>query len=138
VAGNSTVSAVGQPGRADGPPRSVFDEAVDRRRSNSMKWARATDLLAADEAAADPLPMWVADTDFKAPQAVIEALHDAVDHGIFGYPGGATDGYLDAVTGWQARRFGWEVPREWCCRPPASSPRSNSRCRRSRRRATRW
>ena len=69
-----------------------------------MKWARATDLLAPDEAAADPLPMWVADTDFKAPQAVIEALHEAVDHGIFGYPGGATDGYLDAVTGWQARR----------------------------------
>ncbi|MFF9485518.1 amino acid permease [Streptomyces sp. NPDC014676] len=26
---------------------------------------------------------------------------------------GATDSYLDAVTGWQARRFGWEVPREW-------------------------
>jgi cystathionine beta-lyase len=36
-----------------------------------------------------------------------------VDHGVFGYPGGATDSYLDAVTGWQARRFGWEVPREW-------------------------
>jgi cystathionine beta-lyase len=57
--------------------------------------------------------MWVADTDFKAPQAVLDALHQAVDHGIFGYPAGATGSYLDAVTGWQARRFGWEVPREW-------------------------
>ncbi|WP_042381865.1 MalY/PatB family protein [Streptacidiphilus melanogenes] len=98
---------------AEGPPGSIFDEVIDRKNSNSMKWARAREFLAPDEAAADPLPMWVADTDFRAPQAVIDALHDAVDHGVFGYPGGATDSYLDAVTGWQARRFGWEVPREW-------------------------
>jgi cystathionine beta-lyase len=96
-----------------GSTGSLFDEVVDRTRSNSMKWSWAADLLAPDEAAADPLPMWVADTDFRAPQAVLDALHRAVDHGVFGYPGGATDGYLDAVTGWQARRFGWEVAREW-------------------------
>ncbi|MFF0746353.1 MalY/PatB family protein [Streptomyces sp. NPDC004111] len=92
---------------------SPFDTVVDRRNSNSMKWARAHEFLTADEVAADPLPMWVADTDFRAPEVVIDALHRAVDHGVFGYPGGATDSYLDAVTGWQARRFGWEVPREW-------------------------
>jgi cystathionine beta-lyase len=92
---------------------SFFDEQVDRRSSNSMKWAFGHEMLSPDELAADPLPMWVADTDFKSPPAVIDALHDAVDHGIFGYPGGATSSYLDAVTGWQARRFGWEVPREW-------------------------
>ncbi|MCQ9180439.1 pyridoxal phosphate-dependent aminotransferase [Streptomyces sp. IBSBF 2953] len=92
---------------------SIFDTIVDRRNSNSMKWACADQFLTPDEAAADPLPMWVADTDFKAPQPVLDALHQAVDHGVFGYPGGATDSYLDAVTGWQAERFGWEVPREW-------------------------
>ncbi|MGW0711512.1 MalY/PatB family protein [Streptomyces sp. NPDC002643] len=92
---------------------SVFDETVDRSGSNSMKWSFAKDFLTPDEIAADPLPMWVADTDFKAPPAVLEALHEAVDHGVFGYPGGATESYLDAVTGWQARRFGWEIPREW-------------------------
>lgn len=91
----------------------VFDEVADRRNANSMKWSSAADLLTPDEAAADPLPMWVADTDFKAPQAVLDALHQAVGQGIFGYAAGATDSYLDAVTGWQARRFGWEVPREW-------------------------
>jgi cysteine-S-conjugate beta-lyase len=92
--------------------RSVFDEVVDRRGSNSMKWAIDA-MLTAEEAAADPLPMWVADTDFKAPQPVLDALRQAVDYGVFGYPGGATQSYLDAVTGWQARRFGWEVPHEW-------------------------
>ena len=44
---------------------------------------------------------------------MIDALHEAVDHGVFGYPGGATESYLDAVTGWQAKRFGWVVPRKW-------------------------
>ncbi|WP_244508360.1 MalY/PatB family protein [Mesorhizobium sp. LCM 4577] len=92
---------------------SIFDEVVDRKNSNSMKWACASKLLAPDEAAADPLPMWVADTDFKAPRAVIEALHAAVHHGVFGYPGGATASYIDAVVGWQQRRFGWDVAKEW-------------------------
>ncbi|AVA26106.1 MalY/PatB family protein [Rhizobium sp. NXC24] len=92
---------------------SIFDEVIDRKNSNSMKWAYVSKLLAPDEAAADPLPMWVADTDFKAPQAVIDALHAAVDHGVFGYPGGGTASYLDAVIGWQQRRFGWEVAKEW-------------------------
>jgi cystathionine beta-lyase len=94
----------------DGSP---FDEVLDRGRSNSMKWGGGRLMLTPAEAAADPLPMWVADTDFKAPQAVIDALHAAVDHGVFGYPAGPTDGYLEAVVGWQARRFGWEVPRGW-------------------------
>lgn len=92
---------------------SVFDEVVDRRGSNSMKWASGAQMLSPEEVAADPLPMWVADTDFKAPPAVLEALHDAVADGVFGYPAGATERYLDAVVGWQARRFGWEVSREW-------------------------
>lgn len=95
------------------PAASIFDEVIDRKNSNSMKWACASKLLAPDEAAADPLPMWVADTDFKAPQAVIDALHAAIDHGVFGYPGGATASYVDAVVGWQQRRFGWDVAKEW-------------------------
>lgn len=95
------------------PKRSLFDEVVDRRNSNSMKWAYADKLLAQDEFEADPLPMWVADTDFKAPQPVIAALHDAVEHGVFGYPGGATRSYVKSVVNWQAKRFGWEVADEW-------------------------
>ena len=105
--------AVQEPLGQAGP--AFLDEVVDRRQSNSMKWASAKTFLRPDEAAADPLPMWVADTDFKAPAPVLEALHEAVEHGVFGYPGGATRSYLDAVTGWQARRFGWDVDRSWVC-----------------------
>jgi cystathionine beta-lyase len=96
-----------------GKRSSIFDNVIDRKQSNSMKWAIANKLLSTDEFEADPLPMWVADTDFRAPQPVIDALHEVVEHGIFGYPGGATKSYLDAVVGWQARRFGWDLPKEW-------------------------
>ena len=90
-----------------------FDAVINRRDSNSMKWRAGAALLSAEEAAADPLPMWVADTDFKAPQAVTDALHSAVDYGIFGYPAGPTPSYLEAVTGWQKRRFGWDIDPAW-------------------------
>nr|WP_027797033.1 MalY/PatB family protein [Paraburkholderia acidipaludis] len=100
-------------GASSGKPRSVFDEVIDRKHSNSLKWAFGERLLCADEYAADPLPMWVADMDFRAPQPVIDALHEAVEHGVFGYSRGATERYVEAVTGWQARRFGWDVPKEW-------------------------
>lgn len=107
------LAAASQHEMSNGSALSIFDEVIDRKNSNSMKWAYASKLLAPDEAAADPLPMWVADTDFKAPQAVIDALHEAVGHGVFGYPGGATSSYVEAVVGWQQRRFGWDVPKEW-------------------------
>ncbi|RQT95191.1 pyridoxal phosphate-dependent aminotransferase [Burkholderia cenocepacia] len=100
-------------GAATGNETSIFDDVVDRRHANSLKWAFGERLLAADEHAADPLPMWVADMDFRAPQPVIDALHDAVEYGIFGYSRGATGSYVRAVVDWQAKRFGWHVDPEW-------------------------
>ena len=63
-----------------------FDEVVDRKNSYSMKWGGARMMLTAEEAAADPLPMWVADTDFRSPRPVLDALHAAVEHGVSGIP----------------------------------------------------
>ncbi|MEH6575870.1 MAG: PatB family C-S lyase [Amphritea sp.] len=54
-----------------------FDQPVDRRPTSSQKWEKYHDT--------DILPMWVADTDFMAPPAIIEALQARIDHGIFGY-----------------------------------------------------
>lgn len=78
-----------------------------------MKWTYARDLLAPDEAAAKPLPMWVADTD-KAPPVVLKALHESVDHGVFGYPAGR-DGELPRRGDRLAGKDGsaGDVPREW-------------------------
>ena len=94
----------------------IFDEVFDRRATNSEKWGGPRHLITADEIAADPLPMWVADMDFRAPQPVIDALSEAVRYGIFGYPNGAPRTYVRAVTDWQARRFGWEEIGRASCR----------------------
>ncbi|MDH0126889.1 pyridoxal phosphate-dependent aminotransferase [Brucella intermedia GD04153] len=90
-----------------------FDTVVDRRSSNSMKWTGASKFLSGLEPDPELLAMWVADMDFRAPPAVLEALHEAVDHGVFGYPNGATASYLNAVVNWQGRRFGWDISPDW-------------------------
>lgn len=107
--------------KAEGTPvpgGSLFDEIIDRKRTNSMKWDGAAKLLTPEQAAADPLPMWVADMDFRAPQPVLDALQEAVAYGVFGYSAGAAQSYLKAVTGWQARRFGFDVAPEWVVHTP--------------------
>lgn len=90
-----------------------FETVVDRSNSNSLKWGNPAGSMTLLQAAAEPLPMWVADMDFKSPPAVIDALHEAVSHGVYGYGGAPTKGYLDAVTGWQWKRFGWDVDNDW-------------------------
>lgn len=93
--------------------QSIFDEVIERKTSNSMKWAFGEKLLNADEHSVDPLPMWVADTDFRSPKPVLDALHESIEHGVFGYPGGAVESYVDAVVKWQKKRFEWTVEKEW-------------------------
>ncbi len=53
-----------------------FDEIIDRRSSESLKWHIYEE---------DVLPLWVADMDFRCADEVVNALHERVDHGIFGY-----------------------------------------------------
>lgn len=95
-----------------------FDSIIDRRFSNSSKWAVVDKNLLPDEAAADPLPMWVADMEFRSPPVVIEALERAVQDGIFGYPF-RTESYEEAVCGWQKKRFGWGAKPEWLVQTPS-------------------
>ena len=76
-----------------------FNQVIDRRHSESIKWNHF------DE---DVLPMWVADTDFRSPEAVIHALHERVDHGIFGY--GAPPKELDQTVVQRLKRlYNWDV-----------------------------
>jgi len=81
-----------------------FETPPDRRGTDSQKWQKY--------AGRDVLPMWVADMDFRSPPALIEALHQRVDHGIFGYarPVKST---VDAVVDALGQRYGWRVDPEW-------------------------
>ena len=79
-----------------------FDVIIDRRHSDSHKWRKPEGVL----------PMWVADTDFKAPPAAIEALERRVAHGLFGYHYESPT-LRQAVVNWVAERYGWQIEPEW-------------------------
>ena len=53
-----------------------FDVGLNRRASSSTKWEKFS---------SDVLPMWVADMDFAAPDFVIAAIRQRLDHPILGY-----------------------------------------------------
>ena len=80
-----------------------FDEIIPRRGTASVKW---------DLFEADALPLWVADMDFKAAPAILEALRKRLDHGVFGYEL-VPQSYYDAIERWFDRRHAWKgVTRE--------------------------
>lgn len=94
-----------------------FDEIIDRRHSNSMKWSHGRQYLSPEQRAADPLPMWVADMDFRVASPILDALRDQVDSGVLGY-GGVPDSYREAAVAWQTRRFGWQAQPQWLVQSP--------------------
>lgn len=53
-----------------------FDTPIERQDTDCVKWSVYE---------RDVIPMWVADMDFSAPAPVLEALHQRIDHGVFGY-----------------------------------------------------
>lgn len=90
-----------------------FDSVIDRRGTNSLKY----DFAAERGYPADVLPLWVADMDFRTAQPVLDALHAAVRHGIFGYSE-TKERYVRAVSGWFQTHFGWEPRPEWLVKTP--------------------
>jgi len=87
-----------------------FDEIIDRRGTHSSKW----DVMEAVYGVSpdDGLSMWVADMDFRPPQAVTKTLQNMVDQGVHGYYG-PDSSYRAAVCGWMKRRHGWDIEPEW-------------------------
>lgn len=79
-----------------------FDEPLNRRQSESIKWRLF------DE---DVLPMWVADMDFRSPEPVMEALHQRIEHGVFGYPG-MLDGLVETIVARMQNQYGWSIQPE--------------------------
>ena len=82
-----------------------FDQVYSRpREGDCKKWSTV-------HCPADAIPMWLADTDFRAPQPVIDALHQRVEEGLFGYTT-VSPRLRTAVQGWVGRRFGFPVKAE--------------------------
>lgn len=79
-----------------------FDESVERRGTNCVKWDESAD--------PDIIPMWVADMDFRVAPAIQKALEQRASHGVFGY-NIVPESYYEAVISWFRRRHQWEIER---------------------------
>ncbi len=80
-----------------------FDEIIERRGTNCVKWDESP--------SADTIPLWVADMDFRVAPAIQEALQRRVEHGVFGY-NIVPESYYQAVISWFQRRHQWTIRRE--------------------------
>ncbi|KNC11505.1 aspartate aminotransferase [Pantoea sp. RIT-PI-b] len=81
-----------------------FNQWIDRRHSDSLKWHKYGDR--------DVLPLWVADSDFRSPPCVIEAIKKRAEHGVFGY-GATPTGLIDITLSRLAQRYNWHIQPEW-------------------------
>lgn len=80
----------------------LFDQVIDRRGSDSVKWSNYPD---------DVIPMWVADSDFNAPKEIVTSIRRRLEHPLFGYTGESFNDLLDtAARHWVSSRFGWNLP----------------------------
>lgn len=82
-----------------------FDEYYDRRGVDSKKYS-------AGKFEEDVLPMWIADTDFRCPKPVMDAIRKRAEHETLGYPEELAE-FQQAAKGWMAKRHGWEVEEDW-------------------------
>ena len=81
-----------------------FDRVPDRRIPGVVnKWTYYP---------GDPLPMWVADMDFPAPKPILDALRQAVRHGVLGYEL-PSQALLETVAARMERLYSWKVKPEW-------------------------
>ncbi|WP_223421401.1 MalY/PatB family protein [Tateyamaria pelophila] len=83
-----------------------FDEIIDRRGTHCSKWDMMEKIYGVSPE--DGLAMWVADMDFRPPQAILDAVQGQVDHGVIGYFGDDS-AYKAAIQWWMDTRHGWTV-----------------------------
>ena len=97
-----------------------FDSVIERHGTGSEKWDKYR--------GRDVIPMWVADMDFRSPPAVVDALRQRVEHGVFGYTG-PTPEVVEAVVEMLARDHGWAVDPGWVVWLPGLVSGLNVTCR---------
>ena len=90
-----------------------FDELVERRGTNCVKWDEEGPCQTDDRCSSkEMIPLWVADMDFKVAPAIQEAVRKRAEHGVFGY-NIVPESYYEAVIAWFRRRHQWDIHREW-------------------------
>lgn len=99
---------------------SNFDRIINRRSLPGDKWGRY--------AGRDVLPLWVADMDFAAPEKVLTALQERIEHGVFGYTQ-PWPSLIEAVIEGIERDHEWRIEPDWLVWLPGVVTGLNLACR---------
>ncbi|KAA1172784.1 putative C-S lyase [Marinobacter salinexigens] len=100
-----------------------FDESVNRINTCSVKYDVRKAVFGRD----DVIPVWVADMDFPAPEAVTQALMERAAHPVYGYTI-FPDSLYQAMIDWYRSRHGWTIERDWILMAPGVVPSLHAAC----------
>ncbi len=76
-----------------------FDEVIERRNTNSVKYDLTSEYFGTDEL----IPMWVADMDFRTPDFIMKAIRKRAEHDILGYSI-RPDSFYQAIIDWYKKK----------------------------------
>ena len=99
-----------------------FDDTPSRKETFSFKWQKYN--------GKDIIPAWVADTEFRCAEPILNAISRHVEHGNLGYilPAQQTDA-VNAVVRWLADKHDWQIKPEWLVWTPGVVPAFNVACK---------
>ncbi|WP_412723032.1 MalY/PatB family protein [Alteromonas sp. D210916BOD_24] len=100
----------------------LFDSTPSRKDTFSFKWQKykGTDII----------PAWVADTEFRCAQPILDAIKGQAEHGNLGYILPAHhQGAINAVVRWLNDKHNWHIEPEWLVWTPGVVPAFNVACK---------
>lgn len=105
------------------PVATDFDQPIMRENTGSVKFDARQAVFGRD----DVIPVWVADMDFAAPEAVTQALKARAEHPVYGYSL-FPDSLYQSMIDWFAVRHKWHIEREWILMAPGVVPSLHAAC----------
>jgi cysteine-S-conjugate beta-lyase len=92
-----------------------WNDCIERTNTHSVKWSFPEE---------DVIPMCIADMDFQVSPAIVNALNQKAQHGIYGYST-FSDRYFESIVSWWKKRFDMEINKDWICFSPGIIPGIN-------------
>jgi len=94
-----------------------FDEIIDREGTHSIKYDLRKQVFRNDAV----IPMWVADTDFRTPDFIMNSLYQRLEHEILGYSL-VPSTFYESIVNWNNRHHNWKIKAEWISFAPGVVP----------------
>ncbi|MBS2212241.1 PatB family C-S lyase [Carboxylicivirga mesophila] len=94
-----------------------FDKLIERSGTNAYKLDLRQRYFGTD----DVIPLWVADMDFAAPEAVQQAIQERAKHEIYGYTIRKEE-FTGAIVDWCQYKHNWVIKNDWIEYSPGVVP----------------